>query len=78
MHKMNLSIQIDDIETTFLGDDTPHYRIVLHSEIAKVANVQGFDYMDYDKFVGEICFVNERDADDAADFINNIGVDYFI
>lgn len=78
MSKMKLKLSTKGIDTTFLGDTDVHYRVILHEGIAKVACVQEFDYRDYAKFIGKVCFLREKDATKGADLINEVGVSYFI
>lgn len=81
MNKFKLTLDTENVETMVLGNIEPHWRLVTMRGTGEVrsVNVQEFDYIDYvSRFVTDLCFINEVDADDAADFINHMGVDHFI
>lgn len=78
---MKLTIDTTDIDTIFIGSVDVHYRLVMDRLDGSAVSVcvQDFDYDDYgDRFIGEICFMNEVDADKAANKINAIGVKHFV
>lgn len=76
--RAKFDINTENVETVDLYSDEPHYRIIKHDGEAKVANVQGFDYYDYEQFIGIVCFVHESDALKVAKTINKVGIKYFV
>lgn len=78
---MKLTIDTTDIDTMPLRSSDVHYRLLIARSTGEATSVcvQDFDYIDYSgRFIGEICFANEVDADKAAKKINKIGVKHFV
>lgn len=78
MKNFTITLDTTNIETVENTDEV-HYRLLFSrsEQKAVVVCIQWFDYYDYDEFIGEINFTVEQDAQDAAEFINGIGVDHF-
>lgn len=76
---IKLSIHTGNVETVDLYSDEVHYRLAKWNVGVGVgvAEVQSFDYSDYD-FINTDCFVNEADAQEVANTINTIGAHYFM
>lgn len=78
MNKIKLMIDAQNFETVNDISDV-HYRIIFDNDSRRAfaVCVQDFDYPDYEEFIGNICFANEKDSEYVAKKINKIGVKYF-
>lgn len=80
MAKIKLTIDTTDIATTVLGDTDVHFRMIVsaNSNGEKIAKVVCVQEIDYKQFIGDVCFLNKSDADQAAKKVNKIGFTHFV